>query len=77
MRRLPTRIRPTLPAVALEEARQAAAAYAKGSRSPATWRAYESDWKVFNAWCDSVDRVPLPAQPSTVALFLAAQAKKV
>ncbi len=76
MRRLPTRIQPRLPAVALEEARQAAAAYAKGSRSPATWRAYESDWKVFNAWCDSVDRVPLPAQPSTVALFLAAQAKK-
>ncbi len=75
MTRLPARIPASLPAVALDEARAAAEAYAKGSRSPGTWRAYESDWKVFSAWCASVDQGPLPASPSTVAWFLASQAR--
>jgi len=65
----------TLPALVLEEARNAAAAYAKGSRSAATWRAYESDWRSFNAWCASVRQLPLPARPNTVALYIGAQAK--
>src|SRR5271170_7001330 len=64
-----------LPALALEEAREAAATYAKGSRSAATWRAYESDWKNFNHWCASVERQALPAMPRTVSLYIAAQAK--
>ena len=67
--------RPQVPAVALAEAQDAAAAYARGSRSTATWRAYESDWKLFSAWCESVDYPALPATATTVALFLAAQAK--
>lgn len=67
--------RPALPAMVLEAARAAAARYARGSRAPATWRAYESDWKVFTAWCASAKQPALPAEPSTVALFLAAQAK--
>ena len=75
MTRLPARIPASLPTVALDEARAAAEAYAKGSRSPGTWRAYESDWKVFSAWCASVDQGPLPASPSTVAWFLASQAR--
>lgn len=75
MPRLPAKIRPSLPTVALDEARIAAESYAKGSRAPGTWRAYESDWKVFSAWCASVGQVPLPATPATVAWFLAAQAK--
>jgi site-specific recombinase XerD len=66
---------PELPALVLEQARNAAAKYAKGSRAASTWRAYESDWKSFGAWCQSVHRPSLPAEPSTVALFLAAQAK--
>src|SRR5271156_5729572 len=64
-----------LPALALEEAREAAATYAKGSRSASTWRAYESDWKDFSRWCASVERQALPAVPRTIALYIASQAK--
>jgi site-specific recombinase XerD len=67
--------RPQAPAVALAEAQDAASAYARGSRSAATWRAYESDWKRFITWCRSVDRPALPATATTVALFLAAEAR--
>ncbi len=63
-----------MPVVSLDEALDAAAGYAKASRSAATWRAYESDWKLFQRWCEAVDCVPLPATPHTVALFLAAEA---
>jgi site-specific recombinase XerD len=66
--------RSSIPVVALAQAQHAAAAYARSSRSVATWRAYESDWKTFNAWCQAVDRPALPATSTTVALFLAAQA---
>ena len=67
--------RPPLPAVILQAARVAAARYARSSRAAATWRAYESDWKIFTTWCALVKQPALPAEPSTVALFLAAQAK--
>ena len=74
--RLPAQYRPTLPAVSLVEALEAAAGYAKASRSAATWRAYEADWKGFSHWCRAVDLVPLPATSHTVALFIAAEAKR-
>lgn len=67
--------RPALPAAVLTAARAAATRYARSSRATSTWRAYESDWRLFNAWCQSVKRAPLPAEPSTVALFLAAEAE--
>jgi site-specific recombinase XerD len=63
------------PALDLEHAREAASSYAKNSRAASTWRAYESDWRIFTMWCQKVDRPALPAEPSTVALFAAAQAK--
>jgi hypothetical protein len=62
-------------ALALEAAEAAAAGYARGSRAVATWRAYESDWQIFAAWCHTVDQPALPASPHTMALFLAAQAQ--
>ena len=74
-KRLPIARPNTLPALELEAARGAAESYAKGSRAASTWRAYESDWRMFLAWCRAVGRVSLPAEPATVALFLAAQAK--
>ena len=74
--RLPAQYRPTLPAVSLVEALEAAAGFAKASRSAATWRAYEADWKGFSHWCRAVDLVPLPATSHTVALFIAAEAKR-
>src|SRR5580692_4925906 len=68
--------RKQLPVIALEEAREAASAYAKGSRSASTWRAYESDWRSFSAWCQQVKQRELPAKPATLALYIGAQAKE-
>jgi integrase len=66
---------PALPAAVVEHARAAASKYAKGSRAASTWRAYESDWRIFSEWCAIAARPALPAETSTVALFIAAQAK--
>jgi hypothetical protein len=65
----------TLPALLglgleLEEA----AGYACAEKAPATRRAYQSDFALFRSWCET-KRVPaLPAEPGTVAAFLAAEA---
>ena len=67
--------RPALPARVLAAAAAAAARYARGARAASTWRAYESDWARFRAWCAAVKRPALPAEPATVALFLAAEAQ--
>lgn len=75
MRKALTRQSARFPALVLEEAREAAASYAKGSRAASTWRAYESDWRNFSRWCASVQRQALPTQPATVALYIAAQAQ--
>lgn len=64
------------PPVTLEAALDAAAGYAKASRSAATWRAYEADWKAFHVWCQAVELAAMPATPHTVALFLAAEAQR-
>jgi integrase len=69
--------RPTLlPTAVLREALRAARRYVQGARAKSTRRAYTSDWKIFKAWCAQVDLVALPAEPSTVALFLAAEAER-
>lgn len=57
-----------LPVLSLEQAREAAAAYARGSRSPATWRAYQADWRDFEGWCRKMELSALPATPETVGL---------
>lgn len=46
-------------------------AFAAGSRSPATRRAYRSDWRTFTAWCAANRLTPLPALPATLAVYLA------
>lgn len=81
MRRLPVARQPRrpareqLPILSLEEAREAAATYARGSRAASTWRAYEADWRSFEAWCRAMKLTSLPATPHTVALYLSAEAK--
>jgi site-specific recombinase XerD len=65
-----------LPATALAEAAAAADTFATASRAASTWRAYESDWRIFCSWCQEVDLSALPAAPATVAMFLASQAAK-
>jgi len=44
--------------------------YMAQAKAPNTLRAYRADWGCFNSWCLAHFRVPLPAQPETVALYL-------
>ena len=39
-----------------------------------TRRVYAAQWRLFNDWCNSVGLTPLPAEPLTVARYLAALA---
>jgi site-specific recombinase XerC len=52
----------------------AARRYARKSRAKSTWRAYRSDWQQFKAWCQTVGLQPIPAEPRTIAIFVANQA---
>ncbi len=60
--------------VALHGLVDRALAYAAEARSPATRRAYESDWKRFVAWCRAQKCTAMPADPRAVALYLAERA---
>ena len=53
------------------ESRARAAAFARDSRAPATWRVYDAKWRRFSSWCDELGEEALPAEPRTVAEFLA------
>jgi len=48
----------------------AAEEFLRAAKSPATIRAYRSDWADFSAWCSSHSLGALPAAPETVALYL-------
>jgi site-specific recombinase XerD len=63
---------PALPSAEVE----AAAAYARAEKAPATRRAYNSDFDLFCAWCSERSAVPLPAAPETIAAFLAFEAAR-
>ncbi len=56
--------------LALEELENEARAYVAVSRAPATVRAYASDWRSFTAWCATHGLIGLPAEPTTVVLYL-------
>jgi site-specific recombinase XerD len=55
---------------ALETFATKAREYVRHSLASNTLRAYASDWRDFNNWCQSNSRVPLPALPETVSLYL-------
>lgn len=57
-----------------DQAWDAARHYAQKSRADSTWRAYASDWRIFEQWCATAELTALPAQPHTVYLFLSRQA---
>ena len=57
-----------------EADQDAARRYAHRSRSDSTWRTYVSAWKLFETYCHSVGLPSLPADPGTVAMFVAAEA---
>jgi integrase len=63
-------------AAALAAAMRAAVEYHKaGSGRDATHKAHASDLRIFHAWCASVGASSLPAEPATVAAFIAGQAR--
>ena len=64
-------------AVELTELEERARSFARDSRASSTWRAYDSDFADFRAWCASQvpPLEPLPASPTTVALYLTALAE--
>jgi len=49
----------------------AAVGYAKAEKSAATRRAYGTDFRLFQAWCDAKGVGALPASAETVAAYLA------
>jgi hypothetical protein len=58
----------------LSTAVEAAFDFIAASRSKATLRAYRSDWRDFEKWCDSHCLIKLPADSRTVAAYLSAMA---
>jgi len=56
----------------LDALSQKARDYARNARSENTQRAYESDWRQFSSWLRRSGFDPLPPDPRTVGLYLAA-----
>lgn len=56
---------------ALTDVLTSAASYAQAEKALATRLAYRADWRHFTSWCDTVNSRSLPAEPATVAGYLA------
>jgi len=56
---------------------ESAKGYANCARSTNTNKAYRSDWADFSAWCKTNGMCALPAEPSTVALYLTDRASNL
>jgi site-specific recombinase XerD len=55
---------------------EAAAFYATAEKATATRRAYKTDFAIFQTWCADRGANALPAEPATVATFLAWEASR-
>jgi integrase len=53
----------------------AARDYVEAAKAPNTRRSYRAQWSTFSRWCDAHARAPLPAEPSTLALYLGERAQ--
>ena len=71
-----TQIVPQEPASlpALRAADQSVADALESVLSDNTRRVYGAQWRIFAGWCDEVGLTSLPAEPLTVARYLAARA---
>jgi integrase len=58
-----------------EELREQAAAHKRRTHASETERAYARDWRRFKEWCEAHALVPLPAEESTLELYLSALAR--
>ena len=56
-----------VPSPSLEKVRE----FIRASKAESTLRGYQSDWRHFLEWCRIHDICPLPAQPETVASYIA------
>ena len=63
---------PSIPA--LRAADQGVAQSLESVLADNTRRTYDAQWRIFTGWCDQVGLTPLPADPLTVARYLAARA---
>ena len=63
---------PSIPA--LRAADQGVASSLESVLSDNTRRVYGTQWRIFAGWCDEVGLTSLPAEPLTVARYLAARA---
>ncbi len=63
---------PSIPA--LRAADQGVASSLESVLSDNTRRVYGTQWRIFTGWCDEVGLTSLPAEPLTVARYLAARA---
>ena len=61
-------------APAIRAADQGVASTLESVLSDNTRRVYQTQWKLFTGWCDEVGLRSLPAEPLTVARYLAARA---
>ena len=59
---------------ALRAADQGVASALESALSDNTQRVYAAQWRIFTNWCGDVGLRPLPADPLTVARYLAARA---
>lgn len=64
---------PVLPSVLADRV----TALRQASKAENTRRAYLSDWRAWESWCQAHDLVALPAHPATVCAYLADQADRV
>jgi hypothetical protein len=53
---------------------ESAAGYASEARSERTRKRYHDAWAIFVSWCNDQGLKSLPAEPATVAAYLAARA---
>ena len=61
--------------IELERLLDQADRYARAAQSVNTTRAYRSDWRQFEAWCDRYGLQSIPTSPTAVALHLTALAE--
>ena len=58
----------------LDKALEEAKTYAQKSLADSTRRAYQSDWRIFEAWCNETEVTALPAKDTIVAIFIGTEA---
>ncbi|MDO9714147.1 tyrosine-type recombinase/integrase [Paracraurococcus lichenis] len=64
-----------VPAETIQRETEAAVTFALADKAAATRRAYRSDFQRFDAWCLTRGVASLPAEPKSVAAFLASEAE--